>query len=518
MDAKNTNLSLLYNLKHLESIKVVSILGLIYIAGQLIVGSTYSIFRDEFYYIACANHPAIGYVDQPPFCALILMVWKTIFGDSLISVRILPALSGALLMLITTLTTSEMGGKKFAQILAALCAMFAPGYLALNGFYSMNSFDLVFWALLFYVLVKIINSGNSKLWLLFGVIAGIGLMNKISVMFLIAGIFSAMLLVPERKYLKDKYHWLGVLIALIILSPYIIWNLTHDLATLEFIRNASQFKNADIPITAFIFSQIIEMNPFIAIIWIIGLIALLTSKHLKKYRIFAFAYVIIFLIFAFQKGKPYYLFPYYPILISAGAISIVSFSDKRLKLFKYVITAIVVIAGILISPIAIPVLQPDGLIAFQNTLGLNISAGEKGRQSPLPQHLADRFGWEELVEKVAIAYNSLSDSEKVRTSIYAQNYGEAGAIDYYGKKYGLPHSVSGHNNYWYWGYGNDNVSNFIIVGGKLEDHLPDFAEVKISGVQFNKYAMPFENNLNIYIAKGLKKPIKEIWKGVKMYI
>ncbi|RPI16768.1 MAG: phospholipid carrier-dependent glycosyltransferase [Ignavibacteriae bacterium] len=517
MESKS-NLSLLHNIKHLESINIISILGLVYIAVQLISGLNYPIFRDEFYYIACANHPAIGYVDQPPFCALILMVWKAIFGDSLISLRVLPALSGALLMLVTALITAEMGGKKYAQILAAVCTMVAPGYLVMNGFYSMNSFDLLFWALLFYVLIRIINAGNSKLWLWFGLIAGIGLMNKISVMFLIAGLAPALLLVPERKHFKDKHLWTGGLIALVIFTPYIIWNLTHDLPTIEFTRNASGFKNAEIPITAFIFSQILEMNPFIAIVWLTGLITLFTSKGLKKYRVFAFAYIIIFLIFAFQNGKPYYLFPYYPVLISAGAVSIVNFSNQRLTWLKHVITAVVVIAGIFFSPIAIPILQPEGVIAFQKTLGINLSAGEKGKQALLPQHFADRFGWEEMVEKVAKAYNSLSDSDKVNTAIFAQNYGEAGAIDYYGKKYGLPKAVSGHNNYWLWGYGNENVSNFIILGGDINDHSPEFEEVKLADVHTHKYAMPYESDLNIFIAKGLKKPIKEIWPRVKEYI
>lgn len=518
MVTKNSGLSLFHNIKHLDSLKIISILGPIYIAIQLISGSTSLVFRDEFYYIACANHPAIGYVDQPPFCALVLAVWKAVFGVSLISLRILPSLSGIILMLLTALITAEMGGKKFAQILAALCVMFAPGFLGINGFYSLNSFDLIFWALLFFVLVRIINTGNSKLWLWFGFIAGLGLMNKLSVMFLLAGIFPAMLLVPERKYYKDKYLWLGALTAFVIFSPYIIWNLTHDLATLEFMRNASQFKNAEIPISAFIFSQIVEMNPFVGVVWIIGLITLLTSKNLRKYRIFTFAYIIIFLIFAFQKGKPYYVFPYYPVLISAGAVSVIKFTELKLKWTAYALTAIVIISGIFFSPLAIPVLQPDDFVAYQNALGINPPSGERGRQAPLPQHLADRYGWEELVKEVAAAYNSLSDSEKTKTIIYGRNYGEAGAIDYYGKRYGLPGAVSGHNNYWYWGYDSDNITNVIIIGGRMEDNVTEFNEVKIYSVHTAKYVMPFENNLNILIAKGLKKPIKEIWPGLKEYI
>jgi hypothetical protein len=512
------NLSLFQNIKNLESIKTLSILGLGLIAAHLIIGSNSSIFRDEFYYIACANHPDFGYVDQPPLCAIVLGIWKTIFGDSLISIRILPSLTHALLMLVTALIVSEMGGSKFAQILAALCVLFAPGYLGVSSFYSMNSFDLLFWAFLFYIFVRIINDDNSKLWIWFGAIAGVGLMNKISVLFLLAGIIPAMLLVPQRKYFKDKYFWLGMLLAILIFFPYILWNYMHNFATLEFMSNAANLKNAVIPLPAFIFSQLVEMNPFIAIVWITGLVTFLTSKQLRKYKIFAFAYIIIFLIFAFQKGKPYYLFPYYTVLISAGAVSITAFAEKKLYFINYIAAGLVIISGIIFSPLAIPVLPPESLIAYQDIIGIKPPAGEKGKQAQLPQHLADRYGWEELTAKVAGIYNSLSDSEKSRTGIYAQNYGEAGAIDYYGRKYDLPKAICGHNNYWLWGYGNEYTSNFIIIGGDIEKHMEEFEEVYIAAVHTNKYAMPFENNLTIYIARGLKKPMREVWQGLKFYI
>lgn len=518
MSYNTYNLSFFQNIKNLESIKVLSVLGLALVAAHLIVGSNSSIFRDEFYYIACANHPDFGFVDQPPLCAIVLGIWKTIFGDSLISLRILPSVTHALLMIVTALLVSEMGGNKFAQILAALCVMFAPGYLGISGFYSMNSFDLLFWAFLFYILIRIINDDNSKLWIWFGVIAGIGLMNKISILFLLAGIIPAMLLVPERKYFKDKYFWIGMISSLIIFSPYILWNYLHNFATLEFMRNASALKNAAIPLPAFIFSQLVEMNPFIAVVWITGLITLLASKQMREYKIFTFAYIIIFLIFAFQKGKPYYLFPYYTILISAGSAAIAEFAEKRLHFIKYAAAGLVIISGIIFSPLAIPILPPESFIVYQNTIGITPPAMENGKQPMLPQHLADRYGWEELTEKVAGIYNSLSDSEKSRTGIYAQNYGEAGAIDYYGRKYDLPKSICGHNNYWLWGYGSENTSTIIIIGGDIEDHLEGFEEVYAAGVHTEKYAMPFENNLNIYIARGLKKPLKEIWPGLKFYI
>jgi hypothetical protein len=421
-------------------------------------------------------------------------------------------------MLLTAMITAEMGGSKFAQVLAALCVIFAPGYLGINSFYSMNSFDLLFWAFLFYLLVRIINEDNPKRWIWFGVIAGVGLLNKLSVMFLLAGILPAMLLGPERQYFKDKYFWIGMLSALLIFSPYIIWNYMHDFATLEFMRNAASLKNAAIPLPAFIFSQLVEMNPFIAVVWLTGLTALLASKRLRKYKIFTFAYIIIFLIFGFQKGKPYYMFPYYTVLISAGAVFITGFAEKKLHFIKYAAAGLVIISGIIFSPLAIPVLPPEAFISYQNFIGIKPPASERGTQAQLPQHLADRYGWEELTDKVAGIYNALSESEKSRTGIFAGNYGEAGAIDYYGRKYDLPKAICPHNSYWLWGYGNEYTSTFIIIGGNVEDHMEAFDEVYAAGVHSNKYAMPLENNLTIYIGRGLKVPIKEMWVKLKLYI
>jgi hypothetical protein len=519
LNKENTNPLFFRKIINLESFKIISVFGVLYIAIQLITGTNYPMFRDEFYYLACASHLDYGYVDQPPLSAFLLSIWRFFFGDSLLSIRVLPALCGVMLMFVTVLITSEMGGKKFAQVLSALAVMVTPAYLGINGFYSMNCYDLLFWALLLYIIVRIINTGNAKLWITFGVITGIGLMNKISVLFFFAGLAISILFVSERKYLKDKNFWIGVLIALLIFSPYIVWQFFHEFGTIEFMRNATNYKNVSMPLYAFMFAQVLELNPFNAIIWITGLIAVFTSTVLEKYRIFGFMYIIILMIFALQGGKPYYMYPFYPVLISAGVVTITNFSvAKNIKWLAGSFTAVIVISGILLAPLAIPVLQPESFISYQNFIGIKPPQAERGRSPLLPQLFADRFGWKEMTEKVAGVYNSLSDSEKEMTAIYAQNYGEAGAIDYYGKKYGLPPVISGHNNYWLWGCGSDSVSTVIIVGGDLEDLLDVFNEVVVADEHSHNYAMPFESDLRIYIARGLKKPMKEIWEKVRFYI
>lgn len=495
-------------------------LTLIFIAAELIFGMNYPMFRDEFYYLDCANHLSPGYVDHPGFSIFILFIWKTIFGTSLLSVRILPALTGAVLILLTSKITEEIGGSKTAQVLSAAAVFCVPTFLVMGGFYSMNSFDVLFWAIIFYLLLKIINTNNSKLWIWFGIAAGLGLMNKISVLYLGAGIAGAMIFTKERNWFKNKFFWIGGIIALLIFSPYIIWNIQNDFATLEFIQNATKFKNANIPLLEFSKEQFMQVNPFNFFIWFTGLAALIFSASMKKYRVIGFAYIIIFIILAAQKSKPYYLAAAYPVLISAGAAAISGFFESKKSKFVPVVYAVIILAfTTLISPLFIPVYPPDKLISFMDKIGYKPNTGEKIKQTGMPQYFADRFGWEEMAEKVARAYNSLSSEEKKHASIYCGNYGEAGAINYYGKKYGLPESLSGHNSHYLWGPpAEDSVNILIVVGQSKEDVEKSFNDIVLFDNTSSVYSMPYENGRPVFICRGIKRPLKLIWPDVKLYI
>lgn len=509
-----------YKILKPESFPYVVCLAVIFILIHLITGSNYPVFRDEFYYLDCANHLAAGYVDHPPLSIYLLAVWKFVFGDSLISLRILPAIAGAITVYITAVMVSLMGGSRFAQISSALCVVFVPNYLGTTGFYSMNAFDTLFWSFLFLILLQIINSGNPKLFILLGIAAGIGMLNKISIGFFIISLVFSLLLTPQRKYLLSKYFWIGGIISAIIFLPYIIWNIQNNYATFEFIQNASKYKIAEISAPEFFKAQILGINPFYSFIWLTGLFSLIFTNRLKKYRLLSFIYLFTFLILIAQNSKPYYLAASYTVLFSSGVLIIVSFIENRKnKYFKYAFTVYTVIAGLLTMPFAVPVLPPEKFVSYSNMLGITPQNAEKSRLGALPQHFADRFGWEELTEIVAGVYNSLPKNEKTTTGIFAQNYGEAGAVNYYGKKYNLPVCNSGHNNHWLWGPRHDSLRTFIIIGGRNEsDYLESFEEVEKVGTHVNLLAMPFENNLPVFLCRKIKKPIKEIWHKTKKFI
>lgn len=494
-------------------------ISFVYAVIHLVFINQYNYFRDELYYIACGNHLAFGYVDQPPFVAIIAFFSTRLFGDSLSAIRIFSILAGAVTVFVTGMITKEIGGSRFAQILAALMVTIAPVYLFLFHILSMNSFDIMFWAISFHILVIIVKSGNSKLWVWFGVVIGAGLQNKISIAFLIIGLGAGLILTTNRKYLKDKFFWLGALAAFIIFLPYLIWQISNGFPTIEFMRNASNLKNLPLSPVQFISGQLLDMHPVSFLFSLFGLYFLFFTQTGKPYRIFGWMYLVIFLFLMFTKAKVYYLSPANPIMFVFGAIAverfIVRFNQKWLK--PAVITILIGL-GTVTAPLALPILPIEGFINYSITLGITPDAGEINRIGVLPQHFADMFGWENMAEQVAKVYISLTPEEQKKCGIFAHNYGEAGAIDFYGMKYGLPNAICRHNSYWHWGYDTSRTEIMIVIGGNIEDHMQTYRDVKTSGIIVNEYSMPYENNLPIYICRDLKIDFKEVWKRVRLYI
>jgi hypothetical protein len=299
----------------------------------------------------------------------------------------------------------------------------------------------------------------------------------------------------------------------------VIWLFRHDWATLEFMRNAQQWKNAPLSPGQFLSAQIILQHPLTLPLWLAGLFAFLFHPLLKKYRFFGLAFIVLFLLFVVQRGKPYYLSPVFPLLLAAGAIVAERFSrNKTGKRIIYSYAGLLLIGGILLLPMGVPLLPVESHIRYTRWTGLQPPRMERHQDTALHQVFADRFGWQEMVATVAKAYKSLSSAEQAVAAIYTQNYGEAGAVDFFGRRYGLPKAISGHNNYWLWGTRGQSGQVLIIIGGRQEDHRQVYEEVTLFAIHNHPYAMPFENNLPIYICRRPKISLKEIWPRVKSYI
>jgi hypothetical protein len=230
-------------------------------------------------------------------------------------------------------------------------------------------------------------------------------------------------------------------------------------------------------------------------------------------------FVTTFVVLAVQHSKPYYLGAALPMLLAAGAIAMeISTEARSRRWLRPAVLGVMVAGGALTAPLAIPVLPVETLIAYQRALGIRPTANEKNRLGLLDQHFADRFGWQELAAEVARIYSTLPADERARARIVTRNYGEAGAIDYYGRRYGLPAAVSQHNNYYLWGPGSGVPSVFIMVGWPTRDLASVFAQVEVAGRVESSYAMPFEARWPIHVCRGLRLPLNEAWRRGKMFI
>ena len=479
----------------------------------------YGYFRDELYYLVCAQHPAAGYVDQPPLSIWILGLVRALLGDSLIAIRLLPALAGAATVFLTGRIARELGGGRFAQVLAAMAALVAPVFLGTDHFYSMNTFDLLIWTLAAFLALRAFSAGSPRHWLLLGVVLGLGLLDKISVMWLVAGLAAGILASPGRRVLLTRWPWCAVGIALLLFSPHVAWQVQHGWPTLEFMRNATGRKMAGVSPAGFIAGQILSMNPVTLPLWLCGLFWLLFSRAGRSARPLGVMYLAVAaFLMAGGRSRASYLAPAYVSLFAAGAVAFARVTAGRARVLRVVAMTAVLVMGAVALPLALPVLPVETYIRYAKVLGMAPSTEEHLRIGLLPQHYADMFGWEELVGEVERAYRSLTPDEQAQCSIFAQNYGEAGAITVLGRRRGLPPALSGHNNFWLWGPGTRSGEVMIVVGGDLEDNQRVFRELARVGTVRSKYAMPYEQDMPVYIGRGLKIPMRELWPIVKMYI
>jgi hypothetical protein len=481
--------------------------------------ASYGIFRDELYYIACSKRLALGYVDQPPLSIYLLSLSRQIFGESLFALRLFPAFAAAFTVFFIGLLVRRIGGGKSAVILASLAVMLAPIQLAMNTVYSMNCFDILLWVLLAYTVVLIVEESNPKWWIVLGMLMGLGLLNKIGMLWFGFGFFLALLITRLRRYLSTIWPWIAGTLAFLIFSPFIIWNVQHDFAHLEFIRNARMFKYAGISAKDFVLGQILLQNPLALPLWLAGLYFFFVHNDGKRFRMLGIIYMAAFLILLVSgQSKPEYLSPAYPLLFAGGAVLFERlFRRKYLKWLKFAAPGVVALSGLLLAPLALPVLPVKTFIEYSGFIGMGPVTYEGKELAQLPQYFADMFGWENMASTVAKVYHSLPAEEKSRTIIFAENYGEAGAIEYYRKKHDLPTVISSHNNYWIWGYGDDAAEVYICLGGERDDYIDSFSQVVQGAVIRCEYCMPYENNLPVFVCRNKKVNISEVWESMKHY-
>ncbi len=480
----------------------------------------YGFFRDELYYMACGEHLAWGYVDQPPLVAFAAWFARHAIGSSLSATRLLPVLAGGAVVYLTGRVARDLGGGLFAQFLAGTTILLAPAYLAFDSFFSMNAFEPLFWLVCAWIAILIIKGAPPRLWMLFGTVAGIGLENKHSMLVLGFALVAGLLLSGQAQIFRSKWIWIGAAIAMVIFLPNLLWEARHGWPQIQVVRNAQEFKNVQISPAEFFFEQVLFLQPIALPVWLAGLIWYFGSPEGKRFRFLGWAYLLVMAIFIGFDGKSYYALPVYPVLLAAGGVALETlFAAPGRRWLTVAYPALLVIAGILTIPFGVPVLPVDMFLKYSSMLPLAQPVKtERDATAALPQLYADMFGWENMAQQIARVYHDLPPEEQPDCAILAGNYGEAGAIDHYGPRLGLPKAISGHNSYYYWGPRSYTGSCVIIFGERADQYKQYFGEADLVATISDPHAAIAEQNVHVYVCRKPSVPLVTLWLHCKMII
>jgi hypothetical protein len=480
-----------------------------------VANGRYGFFRDELYFIVCGNNPDWGYVDQPPVVPLLASWSHAVFGDFLWGFRLVPAIIITATIALTAEFTRIIGGNRFAQWLSGLCVLLGPIFLLQGVLFYTDLFLALTWLLLAWVLVRLEQTEDERWWLVFGAIAGFSLNTKYLTAFYLAALAVGLLATPLRKSLLRPWIYLGALLAAVMLLPNLLWQQAHHWPFLELGRAAAGGKNEDMSPVAFFIQQVVLVGPIPTVVWLFGLWAGLVRPKPAVARIFPCAWLILLLVFDASHGKPYYLSAIYPALLAFGAVRIEEWLANAMA--RAALVAGTVVLGALGAPLTLPILPVDTFIRYTHAIGFKVSTGERLVLGELPQYYADMFGWPEMARKVADVYHSLPPRDQARAVFFGENYGEAAAIDVFGRRLGLPPAISGHNNYYIWGPRGHDGSVIIIIGGSRQHYDDIFRSVEVAGRTDDPYAMPNETDQPIYVLRDPKELLPDFWPTVKKY-
>lgn len=483
----------------------------------------YGYFRDEFYYIACGRHLAWGYVDHGPVVALQARVGEMLFGDSVFALRILPAAAGAITIFLTGILCWALGGKRGAQTLAMLCFFLAPEYIALDGFLSMNCWEPVFWMTTCLGLIMLVRGQSARRWwLVIGVSSGLGLLNKPSMTFFLVCALVGLLCTPERRILFTRWAAVGIALMTALALPNVFWQMHHHWATLEFLHGVANGKNLSLNPLAFFGAQLVTLHPLTALVWVAGIVAVLRGKSIQGMRWVGIAYLVFLPVMWHLHAKEYYLSGFYPVLFAAGAVAwqakFLRTEQERYRVLAFPVMeiALVVLCGLAV-PMASPVLKPTTWLRYTEVMHFRPKDMEKDKTGALPQFYADRFGWQEILNKTAAAFHALPAADQAQACIVTGNYGEAASLNVLGPLEGiaLPTAISGHNNYWLWGPNGCTRKVVIVISGDpASDYLQDYRSAEAVGHIDGGWIMPYEHKW-IIVARDRKQPYD--WNEAKHF-
>jgi Dolichyl-phosphate-mannose-protein mannosyltransferase len=507
---------------------VIWALALAKLLFHLYFNNRYGYFRDEFDYISCGDHLQWGYVDQPPLIPFLVHVSRAVLGDSLRAIRFIPALASSLLLVQTAAIARELGGRRYAQLLSAICVLIAPLYLSDGSLLGTNCLEPNLWMGCAYLAILAIKRNDPRFWLWFGVVAGLGLEEKYTIAVFGLGVVVGLLLTEQRRVFLNKWIWLGGLAAFLIFLPNLLWNMHYDWPFAQLMHNI-RAEGRDVvvgPVDFFLQQALLLVNPLTTPIWLTGLFALLLSARLRPYRLLGWCYLVCYATLFALHGKHYYLGPIYPMPLAAGAVVIESAIEgpkeapRRVQWLKPVIATILLLNGAYTAPVVVPIFSPEHFLVYAKTLPFKLPVTEHSMEgAALPQWYYDQFGWKEIADEAVVAWNRLTPDERQdkHCGIFAQDYGQAGAIEFFDRKLGLPWVLSGDRTYWLWGPRGYSGNCLIVVGDRREHLERFFGEVEFVGVSAdNRWAL--EKQIGFFICRQPKfGSVSDVWPQIKRW-
>ena len=471
----------------------------------------YGFHRDELGVLDDARFLDWGYVSYPPFTPFVARVALILFGPSLVGLRFFAALAQSVAMVITGLMARELGGRRWAQVVAALAAAVSPMSVCMGTMFQYISFDYLWWVLAAYSVIRLLRSENPRWWLVIGAVLGLGMMTKYTMIFFVSGIVAGVVLTPARRYLMSPWLWAGAVLSLVIFAPNIIWQMQHNFVSLAFL-NHIHARDVEIGRTdGFLVQQLfVSANLFTLPLWLAGLYFYFVSPAGRRFRALGWMFLVPLVLFFLARGRAYYMAPAYPMLLAAGTVCwngwLERWSATGARLGRAA-TWTALTAGAAFSAVTIMPIAPI------NSWGWRLT-------SRLHDNFTEQIGWPELAQTVARIYAALPEAEKSHTAILAGNYGEAGAINLYGRQYGLPDVISGINTYWWRGYGAQSPEVVILVGFSRESAERFANDVELAGHVSNPYGVQNEetkDHPDIFVCRGFKKSWPEFWKGFQRF-
>lgn len=477
---------------------------------HLSANSNFGFHRDELLYFALGEHLDWGYKEVPPFIAFISWISMYFFGDSVFAARILSTLFGTMIVYLTGLTVLTLGGKRLAIAIACLGVIISPAFLASGYLLQPVVFDQFFWVLTAYCLIRFIKTSENRYLYMLGVAAGLGMTNKYTMALYLAALFGALLLTPQRRIFINKAWLAAAAIALLIFLPNLVWQINHQFPVIRHMNELRETQLDYIEPLDFFLQQLL-VHATSSLIWISGFIYLFFSAALKRFRFAGITYVLVVLLLMILQGKPYYSFGAYPVLFAVGGIALSRVLSRLPRSLQVGTLAAILLPSMLFIPVAIPVLPFRKTLQFFEftTRKLKLEFPVKWEDQQLhatTQDYADMLGWEELAAGAATSFNRIPESERQYTTIFANNYGQAGAIDRFRRKYNLPPTVCLNSSYALWSPQRIKTRHVIYINDEYPDDLkPAYKRI----IQISEITNPYarEKGTKVYL---LSYPVKDI--------